>query len=894
MVFDPHGNLSYSTVATAPSPAGSGTSLSVASGHGSRFPDPGAVGYNVTIWPADAIPTPANAEIVRVTAKAGDVLTITRTQEGSSARSILVGDQIANTITKKILDDIEAAIPGPTGATGATGPTGPTGTGLTGTGVTGATGPTGVTGSAGTTGPTGVTGATGSAGATGPTGTGQTGATGATGPTGLTGVGESLLHQATVVLTNDQIKTLPTTPVRVSADPGANRICIPVGGSFLSDFTAGAYTSDSAALQLVTEDVAYFSTPASADNFLAGAGQSVLPIGAPRIYHDPTLGDDNVTFTEGGISDFHNAGIFVFDDYSGVNYTGGHASNTLTVAVSYLIYDTSTGEFIPTNAGATGPTGPAGGPTGPTGPTGTGVTGSTGPTGPTGATGPSGATGTAGGPTGPTGATGPTGSAGNKGGLQWTFTTSTLDSDPGEGFLAYNHATVSSVTQLYIDNSVQGGADATTWLDSFDDSTQSPRGHLLIQHRESTALNFALFAVTGAVVDGTGYRKVPVTYIASTSNFIGGSPLALTFFRSGDAGSTGPTGATGSTGAQGDKGGLRYNFSTTITDSDPGQGVFRYNNGTIASVTQIFIDNLDVGGVDVSAFLDAWDDSTQLTARGYLVIKSNDNADATVNIWRISGAVTDGTGYRKVAVTYVSGALPGNGEACTIEFSRSGDLATGPTGSTGLTGSAGPTGPTGVTGAAGATGPTGVTGAGGAAGATGPTGLTGLTGSAGPTGPTGVTGSAAAPSGQAALMSATQNFTTTVTATFSQMTTPLASGFVYSFRAQIPYSCNNGAANGLTIGLNFPAARRVGIKAQFTPAAATPADAITAQNAANVDLAVIISGTTIPRYLNIDGMLLCSGSGNLVFYGKSETANATAQVLDGAHVIVWNMGTVGV
>lgn len=144
------------------------------------------------------------------------------------------------------------------------------------------------------------------------------------------------------------------------------------------------------------------------------------------------------------------------------------------------------------------------------------------------------------------------------------------------------------------------------------------------------------------------------------------------------------------------------------------------------------------------------------------------------------------------------------------------------------------------------------------------------------------------------MLSATINLVTTVTATFGGMTIPIASGQVYSFRVQIPYSCNNGNANGLTVGLIFPAARRVGIKAQFTPAAAVPADAITAQNAAGVDLAVITSGTTIPRYINIDGMLLCSASGRMVFYGKAETAGATAQILDGAHVIVWNMGTVGV
>lgn len=103
---DPLKNFAYSTVVTAPSPATSGTSLVVASGEGARFPDPATDGaFNVTIWPLGVIATPANAEIARCTARSTDTLTITRAQEGSTARSVVVGDQIAATITKKVLDD---------------------------------------------------------------------------------------------------------------------------------------------------------------------------------------------------------------------------------------------------------------------------------------------------------------------------------------------------------------------------------------------------------------------------------------------------------------------------------------------------------------------------------------------------------------------------------------------------------------------------------------------------------------------------------------------------------------------------------------------------------------------------------------------------------------------
>lgn len=172
--MDSHKNFASSHVTVAPSPSASGTSLTITTGHGTRFP---TVPFNATIWPAGVKALVTNAEIVRVTNIAGDVFTITRIQESTSARSVLVGDQIAATVTNKTLTDIETAL--------LTGPTGPTGTG-----VTGPTGPSGQTGTAGgPTGPTGVTGSTGPTGVTGtgPTGTGQTGPTGPSGPTGPTG-----------------------------------------------------------------------------------------------------------------------------------------------------------------------------------------------------------------------------------------------------------------------------------------------------------------------------------------------------------------------------------------------------------------------------------------------------------------------------------------------------------------------------------------------------------------------------------------------------------------------------------------------------------------------------------------------------------------------------------
>jgi len=96
-------NFAVSLVATAPSPATSGTSLVVTAGQGSYFP---ATPFDATIWPSGAQPTNTNAEIVRVTNVSTDTFTITRAQYGTTAQSIAVGYQIAQTVDANLLNQL--------------------------------------------------------------------------------------------------------------------------------------------------------------------------------------------------------------------------------------------------------------------------------------------------------------------------------------------------------------------------------------------------------------------------------------------------------------------------------------------------------------------------------------------------------------------------------------------------------------------------------------------------------------------------------------------------------------------------------------------------------------------------------------------------------------------
>ena len=345
------------------------------------------------------------------------------------------------------------------------------------------------------------------------------------------------------------------------------------------------------------------------------------------------------------------------------------------------------------------------------------------------------------GPTGVTGATGVTGVTGPKGGLRYTFSTTTTDADPGNGIFRFNNATIGSATQIFIDLLDADGVTQTNFLDSWDDSTNTVEGTLVIQGR-TTDTSVSTWNITG-VTTATGYRKISVTYISGTAP-ANSADCIIQFSRAGDVGATGPTGPTGPTGVTGERGGVPYTFSTTVTEADPGTGVIRYNNATIGSVTQIYIDNVDTNSISRTNWYDIWDDSTA-TVKGYLVIQSRTASGTNLNVFSIS-SISAQTGYYRINVAFVSGAsVPSNAEALSVNFLRTGDNgAVGPTGVTGVTGAVGPTGVTGVTGATGPAGPTGVTGVTGAVGPTGPTGPAGATGVAGATGATGATGAVGA------------------------------------------------------------------------------------------------------------------------------------------------------
>ena len=88
------------------------TSLSVTAGQGSMFPSPGAGEW----FPVTLIKATGSLEIVRCTARSGDVLTVTRAQEGTAAQAFTAGDRVELRLTTAVIADVVQQITDLSGA----------------------------------------------------------------------------------------------------------------------------------------------------------------------------------------------------------------------------------------------------------------------------------------------------------------------------------------------------------------------------------------------------------------------------------------------------------------------------------------------------------------------------------------------------------------------------------------------------------------------------------------------------------------------------------------------------------------------------------------------------------------------------------------------------------
>ena len=142
------------------------------------------------------------------------------------------------------------------------------------------------------------------------------------------------VKQASLTLTNDQIKALATTPVEVLPAQGAGKVIHIVGGCAV---IAGsdAYTNDSANCKIGFMVGGYALATYIARSLVTYAGDAVLPFTSANI----PANNDGSSLGPEATGTLANAPLLVFMDNTDGNLTGGGSGNSLTVTVLYMTVD---------------------------------------------------------------------------------------------------------------------------------------------------------------------------------------------------------------------------------------------------------------------------------------------------------------------------------------------------------------------------------------------------------------------------------------------------------------------------------------------------------------------------------------------------------------------------
>lgn len=132
--------------------------------------------------------------------------------------------------------------------------------------------------------------------------------------------------------------------------------------------------------------------------------------------------------------------------------------------------------------------------------------------------------------------------------LQYIFSSTITDADPGVGALRLDNATQNSSTTIRADLTGADGSDLTGVLALLDDSTSTTKGYITLRH-STTPTKWLVFAVT-SLASPSGYKNITGTCVASSAAnpFTNADTLLLDFSPTGDKGDTGSAGAAGADG----------------------------------------------------------------------------------------------------------------------------------------------------------------------------------------------------------------------------------------------------------------------------------------------------------------------------------------------------------
>ena len=168
--------------------------------------------------------------------------------------------------------------------------------------------------------------------------------------------------------------------------------------------------------------------------------------------------------------------------------------------------------------------------------------------------------------------------------------------------------------------------------------------------------------IVGIATNASAYDGQFLKYDHSIEKFVfatvvggGGTATQGTQGIQGTAGSAASQGTQGIQGNDGNFGGATfdYTFSTSTALSDPGTGILKFSESPFSGALNLYIDNEDDNGTDISSFLATIDDSTS-TIKGHFRVSNRLNADDFA-LFTIS-SITDRSGYYDVSCSYVSGS----------------------------------------------------------------------------------------------------------------------------------------------------------------------------------------------------------------------------------------------
>ncbi|MEP3114931.1 hypothetical protein [Nisaea sp.] len=255
------------------------------------------------------------------------------------------------------------------------------------------------------------------------------------------------------------------------------------------------------------------------------------------------------------------------------------------------------------------------------------------------------------------------------------WSTETGGADPGVGMVAANSATVASITEIYLDDLDDAETDRSGLIAQFDSSTSTVKGKIGLSNIEDRT-QWVVADVIGTS-DNDGYWTISVQNPvgpAAELGFESGATLVMGVTPNGDAGDAGTS--------------LSFGWIAATAGGDPGAGLGAANHADLALATELYLDELDAVGVDISAEIIGLNGINH-SPKAIVVLRSK-AAPSIAHRYSLTG-VTDGAGFMTLTVTHLSGAGAfADGDPVYLSYSTSGndgidgeDGGTGPAGNIG-------------------------------------------------------------------------------------------------------------------------------------------------------------------------------------------------------------------